>query len=70
MTEIEKQRKQNIKIYSIYRMLSADHIFFYAIDFLFLTQVKNISAADIVLGQSFFCFICNNITNICSFYYR
>lgn len=54
MREIVKQRKQNMKIYSIYRMLSADHIFFYAIDFLFLTQVKNISAADIVLSQSFF----------------
>lgn len=54
MRERVKQRKQNMKIYSLYRMLSADHIFFYAIDFIFLTQIKNISAADIVLGQSFF----------------
>ena len=54
MRERVKKRKQNMKIYSLYRMLSADHIFFYAIDFIFLTQIKNISAADIVLGQSFF----------------
>ena len=51
MRERVKKRKQNMKIYSLYRMLSADHIFFYAIDFIFLTQIKNISAADIVLGQ-------------------
>lgn len=46
--------KQNMKIYSIYRMISADIIFFYAIDFLFLTQVKNISASDVVLKSSFY----------------
>ena len=56
MNEIEKQKKQNMKIYSLYRMLSVDHIFFYAIDFIFLTQIKNISAADIVLGQAFYAF--------------
>lgn len=54
MRERVKQRKQNMKIYSLYRMLSTDHIFFYAIDFIFLTQIKNLSAADIVLSQSFF----------------
>ena len=56
MKEMEKQKKQNMKIYSLYRMLSVDHIFFYAIDFIFLTQIKNISAADIVLGQAFYAF--------------
>lgn len=47
-------RKQNMKIYFLYRMLSIDHIFYYAIDFMFLTQVKNISPSEVVLGQSFF----------------
>jgi len=48
------KRKQNMKIYSLYRMLSLDRIFYYAIEFLFLTQVKNISAADVVLKSSFY----------------
>ena len=43
-----------MKIYSLYRMLSLDIIFYYAIEFLFLTQVKNISAADVVLKSSFY----------------
>lgn len=49
-----QKRKQNLKIYSIYRGISMDLIFFYAIDFLFLTQVKNISASDVVLKTSFY----------------
>lgn len=49
-----QKRKQNMKIYSIYRAISMDILFFYAIDFLFLTQVKNISPADVVLKLSFF----------------
>ena len=49
-----QKRKQNMKIYSIYRGLSMDLLFIYAIDFLFLTQVKNISASDVVLKSSFY----------------
>lgn len=49
-----KKRKQNMKLYSLYRMVSLDIIFYYAIEFLFLTQVKNISAADVVLKSSFY----------------
>lgn len=49
-----KIRKQNMKIYSIYRAISMDILFFYAIDFLFLTQVKNISASDVILKSSFY----------------
>lgn len=52
--EIVKARKQNMKIYSLYRAISADLIFYYAIEFLFLTQVKHISSSDIVLGQAFY----------------
>ena len=52
--EIVKARKQNMKIYSLYRAISLDLIFYYAIEFLFLTQVKQISSADVVLGQAFF----------------
>ena len=49
-----EKRKQNMKLYSMYRAISMDIIFYYAIDFLFLTQVKNISASDVVLKSSFY----------------
>ena len=38
--EITKARKQNMKIYSIYRAIALDLIFYYAIEFLFLTRSK------------------------------
>ena len=43
-----------MKLYSIYRAISMDLIFYYAIEFLFLTQVKNISAPEVVLKSSFY----------------
>lgn len=52
--DIVEARKQNMKIYSLYRAISLDLIFYYAIEFLFLTQVKQISSADVVLGQAFY----------------
>lgn len=54
MEENTKARKQNMKIYSLYRAISCDLIFFYAIEFLFLNQVKHISASEIVLGGAFY----------------
>ncbi|MCI8759681.1 MAG: MFS transporter [Clostridia bacterium] len=54
MEEKTKARKQNMKMYSLYRAISCDLVFFYAIEFLFLTQVKNISASDIVLKGAFY----------------
>ena len=47
-------RKRNMKIFPTYKMLAWDYLFFYAIDFLFLTQVKGISPANIVLKTSFY----------------
>lgn len=52
--QIIKARKQNMKIYSLYRAVSLDLIFYYAIEFLFLTQVKHISSSDIVLSTAFY----------------
>lgn len=49
-------RKNNMKIYPIYKMLGLDWLFYYGIRVLFLTQVKNIPAADIVLAGSFYAF--------------
>ena len=47
-------RKRNMKIFPTYKKLAWDYLFFYAIDFIFLTQIKNINAADIVLKSSFY----------------
>lgn len=50
---LSSKRKQNMQIYSIHRMLTADLLFYYSIKFLFLTQIKGISASDIVLASAF-----------------
>lgn len=50
--ETQKMRKTNMRIFSTYKAIAWDYLFYYSIDFLFLTQVKNISAADVVLLNS------------------
>lgn len=49
-----QMRKRNMKLFPIYKTLSWDYIFFYTVNFLFLTQVKNINPADVVLIDSFY----------------
>ncbi len=51
--ETQKMRKVNMRIFPIYKKLAWDYLFFYTIDFLFLTQVKGISAANVVLKSTF-----------------
>ena len=46
-------RKKNMRIYSVHRMLTFDLFFYYAIKFLFLTQVKGFTASDIVTVSAF-----------------
>ena len=46
-------RKKNMRIYSVHRMLTFDLLFYYAIKFLFLTQVKGFTASDIVVVSAF-----------------
>ncbi|MBR1802886.1 MAG: MFS transporter [Clostridia bacterium] len=50
----EEKQKRNIYLYPIYKMLSWDLLFYYSIIFLFLTQVKGISAADVLLGEALY----------------
>lgn len=45
-------RKRNMKLYPNYTKLACDYLFYYTIDFLFLTQIKHISASDVVLITS------------------
>ena len=56
MVEKEKvqMRKRNMKLYPIYKTLSWDYLFFYTTNFLFLTGVKHIAPADVVLIDSFY----------------
>ncbi len=49
-----KMRKNNMRIFPTYKKLAWDYLFFYTIDFLFLTQVKGISAANVVLKNTFY----------------
>lgn len=52
--EVQKMRKRNMKLFPIYKKLAWDYLFYYTIDFLFLTQVKGISASDVVLKGTFY----------------
>ena len=51
-SDLTFKRKDNLKLYPIHRMLAADYLFFYAIKVLFLTQVKELSVSDIVIGTA------------------
>ena len=51
-----KMRKNNMRIFPIYKRIAWDYLFFYTIDFLFLTQAKGISASNVVLKSTFFAF--------------
>ena len=52
--KLARIKKNNMKLYPIYIMTGLDLIFYYGIEMLFLTQVKQISTADIVLSSSLY----------------
>ena len=54
--EIRMMRKTNMRIFPAYKRLAWDYLFFYTIDFLFLTQIKGISASDFMLKSTFYAF--------------
>lgn len=47
-----QMRKRNMKLFPTYKKIASDYLFYYTIDFLFLTQIKHISPADVVLATS------------------
>lgn len=49
-----KAKKRNAKLYPIYKMFSWDLLFFYSTQYLFLTQIKGISAGDILKADAFY----------------
>ena len=54
--EMQKMRKVNMRIFPTYKKIAWDYLFFYTVDFLFLTQIKGISASDVVLKSTFYAF--------------
>lgn len=44
----------NMKIFPIYKALSWDTLFYYAIEFLFLTSIKGLSAAQVLFVDAFY----------------
>ena len=52
--ELERKKKNNIKLYPIYRVFSWDLLFYYAIIYLFLTIEKGISAAEVLQFDAFY----------------
>ena len=52
--ELERKKKNNIKLYPIYRMFSWDLIFYYAIIYLFLTLQKKITPAQVLQFDAFY----------------
>lgn len=52
--EISDIRRKNAKLYPIYKMLSWDFLFYYSIEFLFLTMTKKITASDILIINAFY----------------
>ena len=52
--EIIRKKQKNIKIYPIYRMLSWDLLFYYAIIYLFFTIEKGITPAKVLQLEAFY----------------
>lgn len=52
--ENAKDRQTNVNLYTRYKMFSWDLLFYYAIIFLFFTETKGISTADVLLAESFY----------------
>lgn len=52
--KIIKDKKFNTKLYPFYKALSWDLLFYYSISFLFLTQTKGISAANVLFADAFY----------------
>ncbi len=55
--EIQK-KKMNARLYPLYKMISWDLLFYYSIIYLYLTQTKNFSASQVLLGDAFFTASC------------
>ena len=53
-TNLRRKRRNNRNLYPIYSSIGLDYMFYYGIKVLFLSQVKGITDAQIVLATSFY----------------
>lgn len=53
-----QDKKDNAKLYPIYKMLSWDLLFYYSIIYLFLVQAKSFTPSQVLLGEAFFTISC------------
>ncbi|MFR5190650.1 MAG: hypothetical protein ACLTEH_05380, partial [Clostridia bacterium] len=51
---IKMARRNNARLYPIYKMLSWDLLCFYSIEFLFYTITKQISASEVLIASAFY----------------
>ena len=49
-----RHKKKNVRLFPLYKMVSWDLLFYYPIIFLFLTQVKEFSAAQVLFSDAFY----------------
>lgn len=54
--EVNKIRRNNAKLYPIYKMFSWDLLFFYSIEFLFYTITKKLTASEVLIINGFYLF--------------
>ena len=57
MEEIEndlEKKNRNVKLFPLYKMLSWDLLFYYAIIFLYLVQVKKLSPPQVLLAEALY----------------
>lgn len=52
--ELNKIRRNNAKLYPIYKMFSWDLLFFYSIEFLFYTITKKVTASEVLIINGFY----------------
>ena len=52
--EIRKIRRNNAKLYPVYKMFSWDLLFFYSIEFLFYTITKKVTASEVLIINGFY----------------
>lgn len=53
-SNLHKARRRNAKLYPVYKMFSWDLLFFYAIEFLFCTLTKGISATQVLIASGLY----------------
>lgn len=58
--KIKQAKEKNRKIYPLYKMFAWDLLFYYPIIFIFLTQIKGLTASNVFLTDAFYC-ICKII---------